>query len=176
MHRVGLNCVGQCRTFTTNTTAIWQQDAGIMGMGWGATTASMLDVAKFFYSLEGERSILSPDSLARMQNFTCMSVGSPKWYGVGMEAVNPSPRISNYHYPPLDDVATAFGHHGATYGFEFLGGYFPKLNVSIATAINADRLHTVFLHGATCRVVQAVVRRVGLTQDLNCAAAVTETH
>ena len=176
MHRVGLNCVGQCRTFTKNTTAIWQQDAGIMGMGWGAATASMLDVARFFYLLEGEGSILSPESLAHMQSFRNISVGSPKWYGMGMEAINPTPRIRNYHYPPLDDIATCFGHHGATYGFEFVGGFFPRLNASIAVAINADRLHTVFLHGAACGVVQAVVNDVGLTHNLNCSTAAIENE
>ena len=168
MHRVGLNCVGQCRSFTTNTTPIWQQDAGIMGMGWGAATASMADVARFFYSLIGQGSIVSPESLARMQNFHNASHAT-YWYGAGLEAVSPSPQFRYYHHPPLDDISTGFGHHGGTYGFEFLGGYFHKLNASIAVAINADHLHREFLYGAACGVVQAVVREVGLTRDLNCS-------
>lgn len=171
LHKVGLSCVGNCYSFAR--AEIWNQDAGIMGMSWGGTTASAFDVAQFYMHLlgPGER-VVSDASLASMQEWRLLSVGwgkDTKRYGAGLETNNPSPQVEHWRAPPMDHVATGIGHHGQTYGFEVLAGFYPALNASIVVTTNQDSF-SGFLHGLTCSVVEAVARPKGWPGGLNCTA------
>jgi hypothetical protein len=67
----------------------------------------------------------------------------------------------------MDDVATGIGHHGSTYGFETLSGYYPKLNASISIMTNQD-LYLDFVMGLSCKVIEIVAQYKGFNQDLLC--------
>jgi hypothetical protein len=59
--------------------AVWNQDAGIMGMGWGGTTASAWDVARFYSALLGPNScVVSETSRKYMEEFRLLTVGWDK--------------------------------------------------------------------------------------------------
>ena len=99
LHKVGLSDVGNCYMF--GRAAIWDQDAGIMGMGWGGTTASAWDVARFYHALLGPTAgVVSKASLAVMESWRLLTVGwdkGTKRYGAGLETNNPSPQVTHWY-------------------------------------------------------------------------------
>eukprot|EP00038_Savillea_parva_P021423 m.34706 g.34706 ORF g.34706 m.34706 type:complete len:501 (+) comp5179_c0_seq1:124-1626(+) len=175
LHRVGLSTVGNSYSF--GRAEIWNQDAGIMGMGWGAATVSAPDMAGWYRDLlapasrDGAR-VVSPASQAIMQEWRLLTYGwdnGTKRYGAGLETNNPSPSVQHWRAPPLDHIATGIGHHGGTFGYEVLVGYYPKISAGIAVTINQDSYHDGFLSTLCCQVVEAAARHAGFpSTDLNC--------
>eukprot|EP00665_Eupelagonemidae_sp_cell47_P017109 gene17109-biopygen8056 len=53
LNEVGLSCAGN--GFSFGRTEVYEQDASIMGLGWGYTTASAWDVARFYFDLLGPK-------------------------------------------------------------------------------------------------------------------------
>ena len=166
----GLSSVGNCYIF--GRAQIATQDASIMGMGWGGTVASAWDVARFYFDLlapMGGTGIVSSESLAYMQTWEMLSYGwdtGTKRYGAGLETNNPTMK-KMWRAPPLDHIATGIGHHGQTYSFECLAGFYPKLNASITVATNQDSYFD-FESAVSCPVVQEVARHMGWKGSFNC--------
>jgi len=104
-----------------------------MGWGYGYTTASGHDVAKFFYGLLGpESQFVSPESLALMQTFNLSDVGWGKgqlYYGAGLMVSNPVKDTN---------LTVGIGHGGQTYGYATLNFYYPNLKTSVSILVNAD--------------------------------------
>eukprot|EP00746_Dinoflagellata_sp_MGD_P139695 gnl/MRDRNA2_/MRDRNA2_73109_c0_seq1.p1 gnl/MRDRNA2_/MRDRNA2_73109_c0~~gnl/MRDRNA2_/MRDRNA2_73109_c0_seq1.p1 ORF type:complete len:384 (+),score=42.04 gnl/MRDRNA2_/MRDRNA2_73109_c0_seq1:122-1273(+) len=169
LNKVGLSCAGNGIAF--GSTEVYQQDASIMGLAWGSTTASAWDVAHFYFKLVGPmHDVVSEESLSYMKHWRLLSYGwdnGTKRYGAGLETNNPSPSIAHWRAPPLDHISTGIGHHGQTYGFEMLGGYYPALNASIVVMTNQDA-YRGFGFGVACRVVQKVAHYTGWDGSLNC--------
>ena len=144
LNEVGLSTPGNC--FSFGRAEVWRQDAGIMGMGWGGATVSSVDMARWYHALlapaaSGGGGVVSAASAAYMQKWRLLSYGwdnGTKRYGAGLETNNPSPSVSLWRAPPLDHVATGIGHHGGTFGFEILVGFYPAINATIAVATNQD--------------------------------------
>ena len=68
-------------------TPIWAQKGGVLGFTCGNMAATALDVANFFYDLLVEKSVVSEESLAAMQQFNLLSYGWAKGhvvYGSGL--------------------------------------------------------------------------------------------
>ena len=87
-------------------------------------------------------------------------------------------QVEHWRAPPLDHVATGIGHHGGTYGFEMLGGYYPALNASITIATNQDA-YKDFITGLCCSVVELIARHKGVVANgkgLNCTAPSAVTY
>ena len=97
LHSVGLSDVGNCYLF--GRAAIWQQDAGIMGLGWGGATVSALDVARFYHDLLGPRgTVVEVTTVAKMEQWRLLTYGwskGTKRYGIGLETNNPSPQVAH---------------------------------------------------------------------------------
>lgn len=180
LNTVGLSTVGNGYTF--GRAEVWKQDAGIMGMGWGSATVAPLDLARFYNDLLAPglgASVVSRKSLEYMQDWRLLTYGwdnGTKRYGAGLETNNPSPTVEFWRSPPLNHIATGIGHHGGTFGFEILSGYYPNINATIAVMTNQDMYHDGFLYGVSCQVVQAAARHSGWLGNLNCSTPQAITY
>ena len=102
------------------------------------TTASAIDVARFYWSLLGpEHSVVSADALRVMETWDVIDEG---WginlkYGAGLELEYSS------HVPEWKELTAGIGHAGSTYGFQSINHFFPHLNISMSVTLNSD--HTM---------------------------------
>ena len=174
MHKVGLSVCGDAGIY--NDTAIWTQDQSIMSWTGGYCIASAHNMAKFLFKLvvPGHMSIVSPKSVAIMQNVSQMNRDSPMYhYGLGLM----HGRLVRSHWgePNRDPqgLSNYSGHLGTTYGFLSRTCYFPALNATIATIVNVDGVaHGSLSHVpdvVMCQAVEAVAKHKGLgTWDFGC--------
>ena len=63
-----------------NTTTIWAQRGGILGWTCGNMAASAHDVSRFYYDLLVRKTLLTPQSVAQMEQFNLLSYGWAKGY------------------------------------------------------------------------------------------------
>ena len=62
------------------TTQIWRQKGGILGWTCGNMAASAHDVSRFYYDLLVRKTLLTPQSVALMEQFNLLSYGWAKGY------------------------------------------------------------------------------------------------
>ena len=98
----------------------------------------MADIARFGYDLYGARPphLLSAASRARMVPPE-VPQGAGLHFPYGFAAFNLSSMISGR--PSSGPYRTAYGHLGATYGYQSILAYYPGADVAISVASNIEQ-------------------------------------
>merc|ERR1712087_1007546 len=107
-------------------------------------------MGRFWHVLLAEQSLLSPKSLAQMQQFREFSTGAiPGSYGLGLMKYDVPYPVRGACTPPQHCACrhgrctanlTVIGHDGMDWGSTMgLNGYVPQLGASISLAVNALR-------------------------------------
>jgi len=136
--------------------------AGVYG-GWTASdvTASTADIARFSYDLYGAAApqLLSPESQAVM----VPDASSHGQYGFATFQLSGLTGQS-----ALSPLFKAYGHLGATYGYQSVEAYFPAIDVSLAIASNIETDHQTQPSYAACYAYQALVAAATNTTEAKC--------
>ena len=133
---------------------------GVYG-GWTASdvTARVADTARLAYDLYGRAGprLLSPDSVARM---------IPKSDFYGFATFNLS--FTSWGPSSAGPFDTAYGHLGATYGYQSIVAYFPGADVAISVASNIETDYQVQPSDVLCSAYNAVLARLTNRTEPNC--------
>uniref|UniRef100_A0A7S0EMW5 Beta-lactamase-related domain-containing protein n=1 Tax=Phaeocystis antarctica TaxID=33657 RepID=A0A7S0EMW5_9EUKA len=150
---------------------VWKV-SGVYG-GWTASdvTASVADIARFGYDLYGTRppQLLSAASRAIMVPPE-VPQGSLR-FPYGFAAFNLSGMISGR--PSDGPYRTAYGHLGATYGYQSILAYYPGADVAISVASNIEQDTQVQPSDTLCSAYNAVLPVLTPAAEEQCAFAST---
>ena len=140
------------------------QNASIAGFTCANTVAPTLDVARFFYALLGEKSVVNATSLKTMTEFRTATTGWSKGflrYGTGLMLGNRD-LFNRKQNPPTSLEAAGWGgfigHGGNVYGFTSSQGYYYGLNASFSVAINADMTSPGADGKVACEILQTAAK------------------
>eukprot|EP01062_Namystynia_karyoxenos_P037511 TRINITY_DN272_c0_g1_i1.p1 TRINITY_DN272_c0_g1~~TRINITY_DN272_c0_g1_i1.p1 ORF type:complete len:443 (+),score=146.98 TRINITY_DN272_c0_g1_i1:95-1423(+) len=154
----------------TRGPAAWiaPQNGSIVGYTCANAVAAPRDVARFFYSLVAERTIVSQKSLDTMQNWRIMDKGWAAgylYYGAGLMLST----VGRTRTPKtFDGWGTYIGHGGEVYGYVSAQGYMWGLNASVSLVMNSDQVYPSDSQ-LVCLIVQAAANVLhGKTLDLQC--------
>jgi len=152
-------------------TTIWSQRGGVLGWTCGNMVASPKDVASFYYDLLVTKKLLSPKSLAVMQDFHLLDYGWAKGrisYGAGLMVETAHYDRHSYGPPDFSKWGAYMGHGGDTYGFlseqGIIGGG-QLFNSSFSVVSNQDYDGRFVQASLACRVI-LVAAKVLLDQAL----------
>jgi CubicO group peptidase (beta-lactamase class C family) len=104
---------------------VWRVRGDFVGWGSNNMVGTTADVARLAHALYATQALLPPALVALM-------VPTCKFYGLACF------NLTQYTGQPAP-LGVAYGHVGATYGFQSLVSHHPALNVSIAVATNIER-------------------------------------
>lgn len=140
-------------------TDVWRT-AGVYG-GWTASdvTASVVDIARLGYDLFGRQ---GPRMLSRSSVTTMIPTGS--FYGFA--TFNLSRGWGPSRTSPFN---TAYGHLGATYGYQSIVIYFPAADLSIAVASNIETDSQVQPSDVVCIAYNAILATLSNSTEPSCA-------
>jgi CubicO group peptidase (beta-lactamase class C family) len=155
-------------------TPIWDQHGGVLGWTCGNVAASAADIARFYYDLLAERTLLKPSTVDTMEQFEMLNVGWAKGrilYGAGLmiEQTSFKPSLSP---PSMSQWGAYMGHGGDTYGFLSEQGIVELLgNASIAVVSNQDYNGVFVQHTLLCRVITIAAKVLrGEDISLSCGS------
>ena len=173
-----LDVVGASEAFGGKT-ALWGQDASVLGWTCGNVIGSAKEVASFYYDLLGPpQSIVNAASLKTMSTMSPLSRGWAEGeisYGYGLMIQNVN--VHNRQLPTLSLPGSYIGHAGDTYAFISDNGWFPALNASISVIVNQDSDFRYPSFVVTCKVVELVFKvRLQRDVNLNCLPATKQMY
>lgn len=155
-----------------------------------------MEVARFFWSLLVERTVVTAAALAEMTRTVPLDKGWAAGYikygaglmvqqtaytrtrieprGHGPAAADPScghrvARPKGPYPPSLDDWGSYLGHGGDTYGFLSEQGWVPQLNATFAVVANEDFEGNFVKNALACALIQMAAEVLrGEAVDLGC--------
>ena len=164
-----LSTVGASEYFGGKT-AVWGQDASVLGWTCGNVIGSAQAVAAFYYELLGPpRSIVNATSLQAMATMSTITRGWEEGelsYGYGLMIQNVGAKQRKT--PSLSLPGSYIGHAGDTYAFISDNGWYPALNASISVIVNEDSDFRYPSFIVTCKIVELVYKARGLPVELGC--------
>lgn len=141
--------------------------AGVFG-GWTAAdlVAHAADVARFAYDLYGAQppQLLTPDSRQLM-------IPKVKFYGFA--TFNLTGVVGNYSGA---EAMKAWGHLGATYGYDSIVAYFPHKDLSIAVGTDIETDSQSTPRDALCVAYNAILAALEHTIEPNCTYVSTSYY
>ena len=189
-----LSVQGRCGGYNTTTGGpapsyeIYPQNSSIVGYTCANVVAPPLDVARFFYALLGERSVVNETTLRTMTQFQTATTGWSKGflrYGTGLMLENRNRFAHPQPATSFDQWGTFIGHGGNVYGFTSSQGYYYGLNASFSIAVNADQTYPDADGVVACEIVQTAARILygkklffgcSWSNDAEAAAAVSRSR
>jgi CubicO group peptidase (beta-lactamase class C family) len=132
---------------------------GVYG-GWTASdiTASVADTARLGYDIFGQKGarLLQPSSVQTM-------IPTGGFYGFATFNLS-----HGWGQPSGSPYNTAYGHLGATYGYQSIVAYFPALDVSISVASNIETDEQAQPSDTLCIAYNAVLASLTNTSEPKC--------
>ena len=150
---------GRNSTIRPGHTDVWKT-TGVYG-GWTASdvTASVADVARLGYDIFGKQGprMLSAASVHTM-------VPTSPFYGFATF------NLSRGWGPSYaSGLNTAYGHLGATYGYQSIVAYFPAADISVSVASNIETDTQVQPTDVLCLAYNAILAALAKTPESQCA-------